>query len=105
MTIDNVKEEDSLIVDITITEDGAVKDVTGGTVTVAIRDPNGNIITTGVTGSIQDGPNGIARVTVSKDVFNKIGSWLGQARLEIGVESKTVWHEDVNIGASLIKDA
>lgn len=105
MAIEDVKEEDSLIVDTIVTENGVVKDITGGTVQAAVRDPNDNIITTGVVGSIPVGSDGIARVTIAKDIFNQSGSWLGQGRLEFGVESKTVWSEDINIGDSLIKDA
>ncbi len=105
MTIEDVKEEDSLVIDTIVSEKGVVKDITGGAVTAAIRDPDGNIITTGVTGSIPVGTDGIARVIIAKDVLNQVGSWLGQGRLEIGIESKTFWSEDLEIGDSLIKDA
>ncbi len=105
MTIDNVKEEDSLIIDTVVKENGVVKDITGGTVLGAVRDPNNNIITTGIVGSIPTGTDGVARVTIAKDIFAQPGSWLGQGRLEIGTESKTFWSEDINIGDSIIKDA
>ena len=105
MTIDIVKEEDSLIVDTIITQNGIVKDITGGTVLGAIRDPGNNIITTGVVGSIPVGTDGVARITIAKDIFNQPGSWLGQKRLELGIESKTIWSEDIIIGDSIIRDA
>ena len=105
MTIEDVKEEDSLIIDTVITELGLIKDITGGTVLGALRNPNNTIITTGIVGSIPVGTDGVARVTIAKDIFDQSGGWLGQGRLEIGSESKTFWSEDINIGASLIKDA
>ncbi len=105
MTIETVKEEDSLIVDTIVSEKGVVKDITGGTVLGAVRNPNGTIITTGVVGSIPVGTDGVARVTIAKDIFDKPGGWLGQGRLEIGSESKTFWSEDLQIGDSIIKNA
>lgn len=104
MTIEGVKVEDSLVIDITITEDGVVKDITGGTVQAAIKSPDLAGTVTAVSGAVFDGPNGIARVTVPKDTFDVPGSWWIQCRVEIGAESQTVYHEVVDIGESLIKD-
>ena len=103
MTITNVHEEDSLIVDIVVTENGVVKDLSGATVAGAIRSPVSEI--TNITASLLDAPNGIVRVTVPKDVFECEGTWLIQARVELGIESRTVYSEDVVIEPSIIQDS
>lgn len=106
MTIDPHYEEDSLIVEITITENGSPKDITGATVLGAVRSPSGAITAApNVVASITDASNGVMRVTVAKDVFEGEGSWIIQARVELGAESRTVYSEDVVIHPSLIQDS
>lgn len=103
MTIEGIKEEDSLNVDVVVIENGVVKNLTGASVQAAVKSPSGVIQS--VTASLLDAVNGVVRVTVPKDKFVGQGSWIVQCRVELGTESRTVYHEDVIVGESLIKDA
>lgn len=58
-------------------KDGVVWDVTGGTPTLYVRDPDGNVETLSAT--VSDGPNGEASYVYSS--FDAAGTWVRQWKM------------------------
>ena len=93
---------DSLIVDVTVEENGSAKNITGGTVEAAVRSPS-NADTT-VTAAITNASNGVVRFTCPKAVLNVVGPWLAELELVIGAESQTVWQETIQVSQAIMID-
>ena len=93
---------DSLIVDVTVEENGSAKNITGGTVEAAVRSPTDTDTT--VTALITDAANGVVRFTCPKAVLNVVGPWLGELELVIGSESQTVWQETIQVSQAILTD-
>lgn len=101
MTISSYKG-DSVVIDVTVKEDGVAKDITGATVDAAIQNPIGTI--TGVTSAITDAANGVVQVQVPTATMNAAGTWTIELEVVIGSESQTVYQEEIDAADALLVD-
>lgn len=70
-------------------KDGVVWDITGATVLLYLRKPNGTVLDA-FTATVSNGPGGIAHYQVADTVLNTEGDWARQWKVEkSGVELKT----------------
>jgi hypothetical protein len=89
-------EEQDVVVgnDVTFTlavkKDGALWDITGGTVLLYLRDPAGNW-STAYSGTIVSGPAGTARYVANETVIDEEGEWALQWSVTVsGTTLRTV---------------
>ena len=101
MTISSFKG-DSVVINVTVKEDGVAKDITGATVDAAIENPIGTI--TGVTALITDAAGGVVQVQVPTAAMNAAGTWTIELEVVIGSESQTVYQEDIEAASALMVD-
>lgn len=74
---------------IHVKKDGAVWDISGATVTLTLRDPDGNTVGP-FSATVSNGPGGIAHYQVADTVLDQSGDWARQWKVEkSGVELKT----------------
>jgi hypothetical protein len=74
---------------LTAKKDGSVWDISGATITLYLRKPDGTVLS-GFSASITNGPAGLAHYQVDNDDLDVAGDWARQWKVvKSGVELKT----------------
>lgn len=74
---------------LTAKKDGSVWDISGATVTLSLRKPDGTVLSA-FTASITNGPGGLAQYQVANTVLDESGDWARQWFIsKSGVELRT----------------
>lgn len=74
---------------LTAKKDGVIWDISGATITLSLRKPDGTILSP-FSASITNGPLGLANYQVADTVLDTAGDWARQWKVEkSGVELKT----------------
>lgn len=94
---------DTVVIDVTVTEDGGAKDITGATVRASIRNPDTRVKTT-LLPTITDAPNGVVQIVVPKTAMIRIGNWKIELEVALSGESQTVYQEDIDAQDALLTD-
>jgi len=68
---------DTATFQLTARKDGAIWDISGATVSLRLRKPDGTVLTP-LDASITDGPAGVARYTTDTDLLDSVGDWRRQ---------------------------
>lgn len=86
---------DSEVINVTVSEGGSPKDITGATLTARTRNPQTKAATD-ITATAIDPVNGAVQVVVPTATTDAEGLWLTDLEVALGSESKTVWSENIN---------
>jgi hypothetical protein len=70
-----------------VKKDGVVWNITGGTVLLYLRDPDGNW-SAALSATIVSGSEGIARYSADETVFDQPGDWVKQWEVTVGTTTE-----------------